>query len=904
MTTNASDTNNSDNKKDNDGFIDEPPYCFGWMTNAKGIKVPVFPYVISILGHLDLKELGIPDDNINNSTKLLENTLAVYLEQIIKRWEKRYFWQKKIDIPLIILINFADKIGELITDVVEKLQEKYPFVRLIAVLPMPKNELINQLKAEGETDENINAFINRYDDFNKNENGKNQKYIWELSEREIPLEARQTKLERWRMFNEFVAQHSHIMIAFWQGDQDTGSGLDDSLTWAIRYKLEGYPGLSRNEQTDWLTYPATGPVLHIQTDSETLQTSKEFLPVRYYPERTNITEEVDGKRKLIIANYEFWDLEKRRHSWLGRRFSDIWDRPEINNNFEILKKLNYACQDKNASQDSKPLNNPPLSSIIEKDIIGKRPKNKKTIDIADFPEVDQPTGQFLAHYSIVKQLSEYYKRKTYGLASLFCLFFLMLFWFSIALFFLSNVCSMKNDVNIYRLSHYYVSHWIPNQDLPINAYYWEQLFVPVKQFIPQTSQDPKLDDLINNNTQGVSNIVGLSLLCSVLIIVFLISVSACYISSSWNSWHYKYHQLKTLEDCLNVQVYWKVAGLDSRICTNFYYNQTHAIDWLLMALNGINATIPNSRLIESTSKLKERLRIVDDIWIEKNIHGFNNIIRTKLFKFIWSHLKLTNFSNRKSEKFTVREGLAFFAVMLPILSTILVLFTQPPMWATISCVLILFALFYPFLYVLWHTIIRKWLEKRLQWAEDASNKSGFLRYIYQHKIKQKDESKRYFQTPSPRKLFSLYLIILIVCVSVFFDIYADSQNPVFKNALFNPWVAIGSIIQISLSNMAIWYLFCRMGLFAKSRARIEKLYYPFNRAHYLVSTFLTDENAVETINANNNSPKSKNANENKPSDEQRVKLCQQVILKLGEAVLAKRAGWLLAYTDRNMQSPK
>ena len=410
MTTNVSDVNSSINTQtsDFDGFLNEPPYCYGWTTNAKGVKVPVFPYVISILGHLNLKELGVPEETIEHSTELMKNTLAVYLEQVIKRWKKRHFWQKKIDLPLIILINIADKIGELVTDVVEKLQEKYPFVRLIAVLPLPKNEFIKQLKSEGETSANIKAFENRYNDF-KNDNGQNQKFIWELSEREMPHIAQQTKLKKWRMFNEFVAQHSHLMIVFWQGEKDNWKDQEDSLTWAVRYKLEGYPGLSRNEQTDLITYPTIGPVLHIQTDAETLQTSEDHLPVRYYADRAIITEEIDGKRELIISNPKFWNLDKLRHSWWGRKFSDIGNRAEIKNNCEILKDLNYACQDKRI-----PLNNQSLRSFIEEYVIQRYQNSKKPIDKETIPETDKPTGQLIAHYCILEKIAEYYKKKTYS----------------------------------------------------------------------------------------------------------------------------------------------------------------------------------------------------------------------------------------------------------------------------------------------------------------------------------------------------------------------------------------------------------------------------------------------------------------------------------------------------------
>ena len=113
--------------------------------------------------------------------------------------------------------------------------------------------------------------------------------------------------------------------------------------------------------------------------------------------------------------------------------------------------------------------------------------------------------------------------------------------------------------------------------------------------------------------------------------------------------------------------------------------------------------------------------------------------------------------------------------------------------------------------------------------------------------------------------------------------------------------------------MAIWWLYNRMGLFTKARRRIEQLYYPFAMADYSIDMLMDDKKAVENINSSmwdnitswfgfsskQNSQIAKNVD-----DDDKVKLCQQVLLELGQEVLAKRADWLLAVTDRNLQSPK
>lgn len=912
MTTNASDGNSSINTQtpDFDGFLNEPPYCYSWTTNAAGVKVPVFPYVISILGHPNLKELGVEEDSADHAKQLMKNTLTIYLEQVIQKWHEKNFWQKKIDFPLIILFNIADEIGELVTDVVEQLQGKYPFIRLIAVLPLPKNEFVKQLKNAGNSIENIKAFEKRYNDFkNNNDNDKNKKFIWELSECETPHITNQTKPIKWRLFNEFIAQHSHLMIAFWQGENDKDKDQEDSITWAVRYKLEGYPGLSRNEQADLITHPTTGPVLHIQTDSETLQNTSTFLPVYLYFDRAIITKETNQKRQLIISHPKFWDIEQLRNTWLGRKFSDIGNYPEIDKNITVLKELNYACQDKRI-----PLTNQSLRSFIEEFVINKYQNSGKTIDKGDIPETDKPTGQLIAHYCILSKLTDFYQKKTYRLINLFCSVFLILLVLNATLLFLNDICIMGFGVNIVRLSHYYVSQWIPNQKLPIDNSSWEQTIVAIKQFVPQTVQDSKIDSIITDQTVNVSRIIASFLLAVFFASLSILTIFYCCVSSYFNSWHYKYHQFKTLTDCLRVQVFWRIASMDNRVSANFRSHQIPAVDWILVALNGLNITIPNSAKIESTQTLKKRIRLLDTIWIEDRILEFDKKFRMSDLQFRLSSL------SRLSQiiAFIIVSAIPFLAVFfiadigfhfsscgktfgfdgLP--------FKTSVFWGAIATVIVWSLIFAWFLF----KFIQRKISNSIKWSQNRyKGFDGFLGNIYR-RIKQQKKTKRYFLISQTEKFFHA-IIIFIACFGAFLEIrrfnliYAAAQYPSPEH-LYNITMASHLIVQIILAIMAIWWLYNRMHLFTISRRRIEQLYYPFTIADCSLDTLLEDNQALENIksnswfglNMNRKTPISKD------NDDDKVKLCQQVLLELGQEVLAKRADWLIAVTDRILQSPK
>ena len=129
-------------------------------------------------------------------------------------------------------------------------------------------------------------------------------------------------------------------------------------------------------------------------------------------------------------------------------------------------------------------------------------------------------------------------------------------------------------------------------------------------------------------------------------------------------------------------------------------------------------------------------------------------------------------------------------------------------------------------------------------------------------------------------------------------------------------MAIRLVFQVILSIMAIWWLYNRMGLFTKAHRRIEQLYYPFAMADYSIDTLLEVEKIDDKnrsywdnilslfgYSSSKNYQSSNNASRTN-EDETKVKICQQILLELGQEVLSKRADWMLAVTDRNLQSPK
>lgn len=82
---------------------------------------------------------------------------------------------------------------------------------------------------------------------------------------------------------------------------------------------------------------------------------------------------------------------------------------------------------------------------------------------------------------------------------------------------------------------------------------------------------------------------------------------------SFHGWHYKYHRFRTLAECLRVQTFWRIGGLDHLVSGNFRSHQIETLDWLRVTLTGLYVTIPASYTAREPTL---HIRLIDKIWVE------------------------------------------------------------------------------------------------------------------------------------------------------------------------------------------------------------------------------------------------------------------------------------------------
>lgn len=377
-----------------------------------------------------------------------------------------------------------------------------------------------------------------------------------------------------------------------------------------------------------------------------------------------------------------------------------------------------------------------------------------------------------------------------------------------------------------------------------------------------------------------------------------------------DSWDYKYHQFKTLLECLRVKIFWKIAGLDYNVGVNIRSHQIPDMDWLLVALNGLGITIPNSLKNEPVPKIKERLKILDTIWLEAYTQSFEKDFKINIAQKRWSKLSFATQMTARLTASMVPFLTVFFMVDIGSSSNFLGGILGSPKTFYESLIIAALSTIVLWLLIGLYFFIKSkqdWLLEHLKWAQ--TRYSGFPSYlgdIYRI-IQYKNNSKHYFLIPYRTRIFQI-CIILAVCFGAFVEINKSNlictavQTPSVEY-LYSKAMAFRLVFQIFLSIMAIWWLHNRLCLFEKNRRRKEQLYNPLVMADYSVDMMLGNEDAQNILRENDRHSQDISSVQMNDKDP-KVKRCQQILLELGQEILAKRADWLLEVSDRNLQSPK
>lgn len=510
-------------------------------------KFKGFPYVISILGQ-----------NYTQECTDLQDKLKDCIDKIAEKCTWGIWYWKKSVIPLFILF---DSNNDFIKKILEKKQEEYY-----------KNNRKDRnlvLVAVGSNNYNKYENIKTYNDIDRN-GQKPQRYWLSFT----PNYDDQVEHSLQRQLNEFIVQHSHLAIIFndkLETEVDINNAPDDNLIWAIRYKLEGYPGSQyQQKQTEKITYPAIGPVLRIVKDYQ-----DNNIKTYFYPSREPITKQEGIKpeefkpRELNTDYIISCEIENNK---------DFTEEPEIKNNLEILNRVNRKSL-KFTDTDKK------HNTYHIKDLALKDSK------ISAFDNPNSLVQRLIAYSITIQKISDNYQKWTTFVTHAFCLLFLFILACNSCLICINDVLITKLGVNLFQ-----VWGWWNN---------------------PGNIQKDRFTIL--------SIFLGIAL---GLLIFFII---ICCVYSFFKQPHKKYHIFQTLADCLRIQAYWKFAGMDDNVSANFRSHQIPKTDWLMITLNGLNIITKDKEEEYSEDKIK----LLDKFWLEDRIvNEFEPYYKTTPFKIV------------------------------------------------------------------------------------------------------------------------------------------------------------------------------------------------------------------------------------------------------------------------------
>ncbi|MBE6425880.1 MAG: hypothetical protein E7029_07855 [Planctomycetaceae bacterium] len=239
----------------------------------------------------------------------------------------------------------------------------------------------------------------------------------------------------WHTYNEFAMKHSHLAIVLWDGSS-VGADHDsyqNSMEWAVRFKLEGYAGGEKQTDMDELTQPANGPILHIRTHWEAVtkhlnrmherkttwwkpwkwlsDEQPDRFPARYYPDDARISyEDENGKRQLALSSFP--EVEP---GW--------WSNAATQRDMEEC--INTLGAVNNIIQKKFPLN--PDSGFLKKETYEEYIESMYSMcdspmEVDNKPYIPFPrkkNRQIFTHLQVIDELAVHFSKKMKGLLNWF-----------------------------------------------------------------------------------------------------------------------------------------------------------------------------------------------------------------------------------------------------------------------------------------------------------------------------------------------------------------------------------------------------------------------------------------------------------------------------------------------------
>lgn len=366
---------------------------------------------------------------------------------------------------------------------------------------------------------------------------------------------------------DFLAVHSHVLFAFWDGLPAAGIG---GAATAVKFKLQG--NLSYLSDCDYLTYPSVGLVAHIFTPRKNMGITydyseppfslgtKDTPPVFLWsrqelvdenncpavPTHADMTAENMCKDLIAKEKYlaEVFERLGKLNSYIINNYTDIKDN--LNQSGESLFSHGVII-DKQTPK-------PKLSELIKRHIfLTRKPtvkKNQKEYspdqDLIGKLRQDYEIKVLLDHYSVVDRLALMFQKSTKSVIVkyLWLLFFFVLLGGSISA---GGVLS--------------------------------------KDFRNSSTIFSSKSEVLNFQQPVFSWVI---IVITILYVILAILILWLCHASRKKERHLAFHRCRCMAEALRIQIFWRMAGIGYSASGCYTSHQTLKTDWLRTGILGLD----------------------------------------------------------------------------------------------------------------------------------------------------------------------------------------------------------------------------------------------------------------------------------------------------------------------------
>ncbi len=624
--------------------------------------VPIYPYVAAVTGHRSFAQPGEAEGIPGFTEQDIKKAFISQLRPMAELWRKSC---GNANAPFILLTGMADGADQIAADAATELVEHEPElnIKIVAVLPMPEDVYIKTIENQKRFTDLLEKAIYKIVIPWANDNIGH--------ESELARICNETEFRRQKQYvlqSRFLALHSHVLFAFWDGIPSTQNkgGTADTVFFKLNNKI--VDDNETQQQGDILTFSPVGPVVHLliprdDANGDNLAFSLDenldmsSIPVLYWTR--------DKKRKLEYT-LEFNKWKKARAQAKKQAASDGNSEAD---DAKHLIELKYSQWFNNCD---------PLVAIskldFRKDLMNSELLCKTAVaDQKDIKDVLTKIGT-INHFSVHQfrprsciTLFLYYVWK-FICEKIFnrirkrqinCDTFLKkcktesynwLFGIYDDQDYLIPQNASGNEVKFSNLfgelrpwedrnTRLLVEHYVLADQMAMK-YQTEKMFILIfyscffsllsaiifcLSFYDWGTVLKSIIISINGSEQSLMQISGSLFSPSFFFLIF--SLLLCYVFciiflNKRQYLHDRYHRFRALAETLRIQIFWRISGIDDSVSAYYRSHQIQEAEWIRAVIYGLDAILTPPKDSGFNASQEERIQFTIDNWVTMHRNYF------------------------------------------------------------------------------------------------------------------------------------------------------------------------------------------------------------------------------------------------------------------------------------------